>query len=97
MEKIWDYVGKLEGKTLFTLSQRKPFRIVKVLDDRIVYIPESGSGTPRWSWRKDIEYLVHLRIKKGELTPSQVAMEFPKEYNSSYMAAIVDEIVHRND
>ncbi|MFC2043394.1 hypothetical protein ACFLUA_04520 [Chloroflexota bacterium] len=93
MKSKWNLVKQLEGETLYTLSQRKPFRIVSVLDDRVVYIPKSGSGTPRWSWRKDIEYLVELRIRKGELTPSQIAVEFPSEYNSSYMAAIVDEIV----
>jgi hypothetical protein len=93
MQSSWDFVNQLEGKILYTLSQRKQFRIVSVLEDRIVFIPIAGSGTPRWSWRKDIEYLVTLRIRKGELTPSQVVVEFPKEYNSSYMAAIVDEIV----
>ena len=93
MSNLWERVKVLEGKTLYTLAQQKPFRIVSVTDDRIVYIPKSGSGAPRWSWRKDIEYLVDIRIRKGELTPSHVATEFPSEYNSSYMASIVDEVV----
>lgn len=93
MNSKWNLVKQMEGETLYTLSQHKPFRVVSVLDDRVVFIPKTGAGTPRWSWRKDIEYLIDLRIKKGELTPSQVQSEFPKEYNSSYMAAIVDEII----
>ena len=95
MQNKWDIIRQLEGKTLYTLSQRKPFRIISVLDDRVVYIPKAGSGTPRWSSREDIEYLIDLRIRKGELTRSQVAAEFPSEFNSSYMTAIVDEIVRR--
>jgi len=93
MNSKWNHVKQLEGETLYTLSQHRPFRVVSVLDDRVVFIPKTGTGTPRWSSRKDIEYLIDLRINKGELTRSKVASEFPKEYNSSYMAAIVDEIV----
>lgn len=95
MINVWQHIKSLEGKTLFTLARHKPFDIVSVLNDRVVYIPKSGSGTPRWSYRKDIEYLVGLRMKLGELTPSQVAEEFPSEYNSSYLAAFVEAVVSK--
>jgi hypothetical protein len=95
MNDAWEEVKKLEGKTIFTLAQQKPFVVERVLNDRIEYRPKSGSGAIRWSWRKDIEHLITLHQREGTLTPSRVAEEFPKEYNSSYMAAIVNVIVER--
>jgi hypothetical protein len=91
MLTVWEIVKELEGKSINTLVRKKPFKIHGVLDDRIIYIPKT-SGSPRWSYRKDIEYLVELRKKKGKLSPSDIAAEFPKEYNSSYMAAVVDTV-----
>ena len=47
MSTVWERVRQLEGTTLATLHQEKPFRVVAVLDDSVRVLPEDGSGAER--------------------------------------------------
>lgn len=89
----WNKVQNLQGKTLRTISRGKNFTIVTVTQDRVVFIPQDGNGTPRWVSRGMIDHLIALRIDKSELSPSRIAREFPNDRNSAYLAAILTEIL----
>lgn len=39
MSSVWARVKSLEGRTLYTLKQQKPFDVIKVLHDRILLVP----------------------------------------------------------
>jgi predicted transcriptional regulator len=85
---VWQRVQALEGQTLETLKQHKPFRIVSVLSDRVQFVPKDGNGTLRWFPRQGIEYIAGLGLQPEEIRP-RVQQEWPSDQNTSYVAAIV--------
>lgn len=94
MSDVWNLVQQLEGNTLYTRKQRKRFKVVRVLDDRVEFVPENGNGTRRPCIREDIEHIVSLNLKPEALTPSHIQQELPSTRNSSYVAAIVYEVLY---
>lgn len=91
MPDVWDRVQELEGKTLHTLKQNKPFKVVGVLSDRVQFVPEKGNGTLRWFPRGGIEYIASLGVERHRLR-ARIQEEWPSDMNTSYVAAIVHEV-----
>jgi hypothetical protein len=89
MSNFWNRVQSLSGQTLQTRAHNKPFDILEVRSDRIVFSPQAGSGRQRWISRAWLERVHNLRLDESELTPSRLKQEFPNDQNLSYMAAIV--------
>ena len=86
----------LQGKTLLTTKRLKTFTIVNVSVDRIGVLPKEGKGTIRWVPRGEVEQLVKLKNKIGDLDRTRVQQEFPQSQNTSYLAAIVNELTRTN-
>lgn len=92
MTNVWNYVQSLNKTTLYTIYQQKPFDIVDILPDRIVFKPQNGKGTPRWINRTQIERLYEL-IKAGQDVDRKFVQKlYPSDYNTSYIVAIVRAI-----
>jgi hypothetical protein len=94
MSAIWSRAYHLKGQTLHTLARQKPFEIVDVLADRIVFVPQQGKGTERWASREQIERIDALMRLGKELTQELVRLEYPNDYNTSYITAIVHVLTH---
>ena len=91
MADIWEKVQRLEGRTLHTLYQQKPFEIIKVTDKMVRLMPCEGKRRRRSILRNRIEHLAALGLHKDELR-KRVQEEYPTSQNTSYYAAIVHEI-----
>lgn len=85
-------VETLEGRTLRTLIQNQPFDVVSVTSDRVFVRPHRGSGAERPILRERIEAIAGLRLSRERLR-QRIQEEYPDTRNSSYMAAIVWEIM----
>jgi hypothetical protein len=94
MSDIWNKVQKLEGKTLYTSARNKPFDVVEVRPDRIVFTPRNGSGAYRWADRRQIETAYQLAGSNNNYITAIIVQEkYPNDRNSSYIAAIVNIIL----
>jgi hypothetical protein len=86
----WERVRALSGRTLHTLTQGRPFRIVEVTDDRVRVVPGEGKGAARNLPRERIEHLLEL---SEHLDPDNLRaaaqQEWPRDQNTSYLAALV--------
>jgi hypothetical protein len=91
MADIWEKVQKLQGRTLHTLYQGKPFEILKVTDNGVQLMPLGGKRKRRSVLRNRIEHLADLRLHRDELR-KRVLEAYPTSQNTSYYAAIVHEI-----
>ena len=93
MTDAWQRVRQLEGKTLLTPARSKPFRIVRVMGDRVEFVPVNGNGTVRWFPRADLEHIARqvVGLTAKEIQP-RVRQEWPDDQNTSYVAAILREI-----
>ena len=89
---FWQRVQALEGETLLTLKQRKRFKILRVLPDRVEFVPEDGNETIRHCLRDDIERLADSDISHSEITVSRAKEEWPSTQNTSYLAAIAQAV-----
>ena len=92
MTDIWERTHPLKGETLYTIAQRKPFDIIRILHDRIVFVPHDGNGTQRWASREQIETITHLVQSGKVINPKLVREQYPNDQNTSYIAAIVKAI-----
>ena len=92
MATVWERVKALEGKTLYTEPQKKPFAIKNVTRDRVEWVPVEGKGTTRWWPRTHIEDMVEVRAEKGSLTPQDIRDRWPNDQNTSYVPVIVNTI-----
>jgi len=92
MTIVWDNVQRLKGETLYTISQHKPFDIVDVLSDRIIFVPRNGKGTPRWASREQIEHICGFAKTTQDIDRKLVQEQYPSDYNTSYIIAIVKAI-----
>ena len=91
MTAIWEKVHRLEGRTLHTLYQQKPFEILKVTAKTAQLMPREGKQRPRYVLREKIEHLAGLELHRDEMR-KRVLEEYPTSQNTSYYAAIVHEI-----
>jgi hypothetical protein len=90
---LWEQIQRLKGKTLYTLARNKPFDIVDVQVDRIVFTPQQGNGTQRWASREQIETIATIAATAPHtLTPALVQEQYPDDRNTSYIAAIVKAV-----
>ncbi len=92
MTTVWDSGRQLKGETLYTISRRKPFDVVDVLSDRIIFVPRDGKGTPRWASREQIEHICGLANIARDVQRKLVQEQYPNDYNTSYITAIVKAI-----
>jgi hypothetical protein len=92
----WERVRRLEGATILTLHKVKPFVVCKVEDDRVRFRPDDGKGSERSVRRDQIERIASLRLSREELR-RRAQEEFPKNRNTSYIAAIVFEAGRNRD
>ena len=92
MSDLWRRVQSLQGKTLHTLTQKRPFQVVDVQDDQVVVLPISGKKKPWPPIRRDrIEYIASLKLPREQIR-KRVREEFSDSVNPSYIAAIVNAV-----
>jgi hypothetical protein len=89
---FWDRVRELDGRTLYTSEQNKPFDIVEVTHDRIYFVPQEGNGTRRWWPRQSLEDLNELFANESAITPAHIRDQWPKDQNTSYVAVILQTV-----
>lgn len=65
MSVIWHKAHMLEGKTLFTITN-KPFQVTQVTEDKIYYDPTDGTVDTHWTSRRAIEYLASQKVEQEE-------------------------------
>ena len=84
---IWGQIGRLSGRTLETLSQRKAFEVVKVTDSELELLLHS---TDKWRRvdRKRIEEAWKYLEREGSLTRDQVQKNVSPR-SSAYVSAIL--------
>jgi len=87
---VWDRVHVLEGKTLETLSAKKPFKVVRVATDSVTIKPAESKGGNLTVRRDDVETIAAKGWQREELR-SRTGKELPSRGVSSYIAAIVYE------
>ena len=87
MHNLWQHVRRLQGKTLATLHDAKPFVVLSVDDDRVRIRPQGGRGGERSVHRDQIERMAGMGLRREELR-RRTAEEFPNNQNTSYIAAI---------
>ena len=92
--KIWDRIHRLEGQTLTTLHQDKPFTVVAVLNDCVKVLPQDGGGAERTVRRDRIEHIAGLGLARDELR-KRVADEYPDSQNTSYIAALANAVADK--
>jgi|SRR3954452_16088867 hypothetical protein len=88
MKSFWDRVRQLEGATLVTLHNAKPFAVVEVDGNCVRLRTDGGKGSARSVRREQIEHIASLRLSREELR-QRTQVEYPKNQNTSYIAAIV--------
>jgi hypothetical protein len=86
---LWVEIKNLEARTLYTIDQKKPFTVLRVLPDRVVVENSENKERPiRWfeiekSWN-------HLK-RYGTITRTEI-MDSYCSHNSAYVAAILANI-----
>ncbi len=84
---IWSLVTELQGRTLKTLDQGKPFDIVSVTE-RDVLVKPHISDKERPIKRSAIEGAYNEMIRRGELDRAEVREKY-SDYNPAYVVAIL--------
>jgi hypothetical protein len=84
---VWTEIEKLQGKTLKTLVQNKPFDVVLVGNRRVIVRPHV-SGVERPIRREAIEGAFGELVLRGELTRSEIRERY-SNFNPAYVAAIL--------
>jgi hypothetical protein len=92
MATFWDRVKTLDGVILETSTQAKQFKITEVRFDRICFLPLGGKSAERWWPKRNLEDLNELFYESSEVTREMVRKHFPKDQNTSYIAAILNAI-----
>jgi hypothetical protein len=83
-------IEKLEGTTLSTLDQSKPFDILEVSNQDIIIRPHE-TAKERKIRRNEVEDAFRRLVAIGELTRSEIREEF-SNFNPAYVAAILAEL-----
>ncbi|GAB4455993.1 MAG: hypothetical protein OHK0029_13120 [Armatimonadaceae bacterium] len=91
MSDFWNRIQALNGKTLKTRIQGKPFDILEVRSDWVIISPHT-SGKRRTISRSCLEHINSLQLDERELTPSRLQREYSDDQNLSYIAAIIGAI-----
>lgn len=84
-DELWDRVTQLEGQTLYTLSQRSPFKVARVTEGTLTI--ELEEGTPSSLARQKLEGAYAQLTAEGQISRSDI--EAFLRFNSSYAAAIL--------
>jgi len=79
---IWSVVRDLQGRSLVTLAQEKPFTVEAVTDSTVVVTPETRFRRP--IARRDLERAWDHLVKTGSLTLTDIG-----GWSSAYAAAIL--------
>ena len=87
---IWDEIKRLQGQTLKTLDQKKPFDIVDVSGHAVIVCPQE-THTERPITRNEIESSNRHLLPIGQITRTEIREKF-SEYNPAYVAAILAEL-----
>lgn len=88
MSDLWERVARLRGRTLYTVRGH-PFEVHSVAPTALSIIVGS-SGLARNIRRIEIELAYATRLSGGHLTPARVRLSGASEFNSAYVAAIVE-------
>lgn len=84
---IWEYIKSLEGKTLKTLAQKRPFDVSVVSDEYVIVIPHTKM-IPRSIKRIEIEGANRaLRIRES-ISARDIQKEFSL-FNSSFVSSLL--------
>jgi len=87
---IWEEIEKLNGQTLRTLDQRRPFDILSIDSTELVILPRS-TKIERPIRREGIEAAYRHLIVTGQLTVKEIEEEFTPR-SQVYTAAILAEL-----
>lgn len=87
---FWTRVRQLEGSTLATLDQRKPFTITAVTADKMTVMPHENN-LDRTISRDAVEGAWLKLLQHGELARQDVKHEF-SEWNPAYITAVLAEV-----
>jgi len=86
VQDVLRFAKKNDGRTFFTLKQKKPFRL-KIVNGSITFYP--SSGTPFWP---DLEKYVAVFNRRPTLTPR----DYPKElWSRSYFVSLVHAMLDK--
>jgi len=85
LSRLWSWTRELEGRTLHTLAQKRPFDVTRVTD-RVLSI-EIKEGTSSSLSRADLERAWGQLVTEGEISLSDLDQYVT--FNSSYAAAIL--------
>jgi len=88
--EIWTYILGLQGKTLKTLDQRKPFDVSYVGSDVVIVTPHK-SRKARSIDRDTIENTFAELLTRRELSRVEIQKHY-SSFNPAYVAAILTEI-----
>lgn len=84
---LWSELKKLQGKTLFTLDQKRPFEIREVSSSQVVLCTSTGSDRP--IPLKELERAwIHLQQRK-ELTREEIRGLGVSNFNPAHVAALL--------
>jgi len=83
----WPQVARLAGHELYTLSQRKPFRVLQV-GNNTLQIQVEASGETWGIQRKKIEAAWEHLAREGEISRAEIQNQYLR-FNSTYVAAIL--------
>jgi hypothetical protein len=86
---FWSQIRALEGKSLRTLADRKPFEVVSVAQNKIVL--KISTEKIRTVWRKEIEGAFHELTRTGDISREEIE-ERHSPRNIAYVAAILAEL-----
>jgi hypothetical protein len=90
-QNIWSRIKALEGQTLYTTKQRRPFNVVSVGDERISLT--IGPSSKKTSIRRDtLEEAFEHSKTKGEVRPTDIRKAKISEARPTYVAAIIHAI-----
>ena len=92
MAPLWDRIRRLEGHTLATTKQGKPFKVLAVGENHLKIVP-SASGKAHPIQRLAFEEAERHRLATATVIPSQIAALNPAWQHSSYVAAIFRAVV----
>jgi len=87
---MWEEIKKLNGQTLRTLAQKKPFDILDVTEHAVLICLQE-TQTPRPISRDEIENAHRHLASTGQTTRTEIREKF-SEYNPAYVAAILAEL-----
>ncbi|MBN1139680.1 MAG: hypothetical protein JXM73_24115 [Anaerolineae bacterium] len=85
----WSQIRTLQGKTLRTLDQRKPFTVVDILDSQVALKVSTGKIRP--VRRDEIEGPFRELVREGEITRTRIQAQYSAR-NPAYVAAILAEL-----